>query len=167
MAASVVVAVVASVAIGCSGDKSVAPGVRVIEIQMVDSKFIPDVIDVKVGETVTLRFTNNGAIRHEAVIGDEVTQIANEQQMQQLLNETTIPITPATEAAPQSAHGRAARSPAARAHPGMSTANMVSVEPGTTGEITFTFTKPGTLLMGCHEPGHYAAGMVGTINITG
>ncbi len=168
MLAAVLVAVVVVSAVGCGGDDSATPGVRVIEIQMVDSRFIPDLIEVKVGETVTLRFTNTGSLRHEAVIGDEITQIVNEQQMQQLLNDTTIPISPITDPGPQSARrGRSARAPTVLAHPGMSSANMVSVEPGASGEITFTFNKAGTLLMGCHEPGHYAAGMVGTINITG
>jgi len=152
----------------CGGDASSLPDVREIKIAMTDSKFTPDVVDVKVGETVKLVFTNNGALRHEAVIGDEITQTANEQQMQALLglSSTTIPITtepPTSLAAPQAAHGRSAR---VLAHPGMAAANVVSVEPGATGEITFTFAKVGKLLMGCHETGHYAAGMVGTINIT-
>lgn len=170
----------------CGGDDSSLPGVRQVKIEMTDSKFTPDVVDVKVGETVKLVFTNNGALRHEAVIGDEITQIQNEQQMQALLGaSTTIPITtdppaaaPTSLPGTQPAHGRSARihaasaavallaHPSVFAHPGMSAANVVSVEPGATGEITFTFAKVGTLLMGCHETGHYAAGMVGTINIT-
>jgi uncharacterized cupredoxin-like copper-binding protein len=35
----------------------------------------------------------------------------------------------------------------------------VKVEPGKTATLSHTF-KPGeALLIGCHEPGHYAAGM--------
>lgn len=41
----------------------------------------------------------------------------------------------------------------------------ISVEPGQTGEIEFTFEEPGELLIGCHEPGHYAGGMVATITV--
>ncbi len=33
-------------------------------------------------------------------------------------------------------------------------------------DITWTFTKAGTTLYGCHEPGHYVAGMKGTITVT-
>lgn len=41
----------------------------------------------------------------------------------------------------------------------------VSVEPGKTGSLTMTFTDAGTLLVGCHEPGHYAAGMKATLTV--
>ena len=42
----------------------------------------------------------------------------------------------------------------------------VSVAPGTTAETTYTFPTSGTLLYGCHLPGHWAYGMRGTIAIT-
>lgn len=45
-------------------------------------------------------------------------------------------------------------------------ANAIRIEPGETAELTWTFTDPGTVLMGCHEPGHYDAGMRGTITVT-
>jgi uncharacterized cupredoxin-like copper-binding protein len=38
-------------------------------------------------------------------------------------------------------------------------ANAVSVDPGETRELTFSFGIPGVALAGCHVPGHYAAGM--------
>ncbi|HEX9609675.1 MAG TPA: plastocyanin/azurin family copper-binding protein [Candidatus Limnocylindria bacterium] len=41
----------------------------------------------------------------------------------------------------------------------------VSVEPGETMEFTYTFDTAGDLLAGCHEPGHYEAGMVATITV--
>jgi uncharacterized cupredoxin-like copper-binding protein len=39
----------------------------------------------------------------------------------------------------------------------------LSVAPGTTGATTYTFPASGTLLYGCHLPGHWAYGMRGTI----
>ena len=42
----------------------------------------------------------------------------------------------------------------------------VSVAPGATAETTYTFPGAGTLLYGCHLPGHWAYGMRGTIAIT-
>jgi uncharacterized cupredoxin-like copper-binding protein len=36
---------------------------------------------------------------------------------------------------------------------------MNEVAPGATRTISYTFDKPGATLIGCHEPGHYAAGM--------
>lgn len=39
----------------------------------------------------------------------------------------------------------------------------VNVDPGETSEFTYTFESPGELLVGCHEPGHYAGGMVAEV----
>jgi uncharacterized cupredoxin-like copper-binding protein len=41
----------------------------------------------------------------------------------------------------------------------------VTVQPGETETLEYTFTEAGQLLVGCHEPGHYAGGMVGTIDV--
>lgn len=37
--------------------------------------------------------------------------------------------------------------------------NAITVEPGDTGQLTYTFEEPGTIEIGCHQPGHYDAGM--------
>ena len=42
----------------------------------------------------------------------------------------------------------------------------VAVPAGRTVRLVYTFNQPGTLEYGCHVPGHYAAGMSGTITIT-
>jgi uncharacterized cupredoxin-like copper-binding protein len=36
---------------------------------------------------------------------------------------------------------------------------------GETGRVTMTFDFAQRLLIGCHEPGHYEAGMVGSIDV--
>jgi uncharacterized cupredoxin-like copper-binding protein len=41
----------------------------------------------------------------------------------------------------------------------------VSVRAGTTAETAYTFPASGSLLFGCHLPGHWAYGMRGTIVI--
>jgi len=41
----------------------------------------------------------------------------------------------------------------------------VSVPPGETAETSYTFTRPGVLLIGCHAPRHYAYGMRGRLLI--
>lgn len=46
------------------------------------------------------------------------------------------------------------------------TAEGISLEPGETKELTYTFTTAGQTLAGCHEAGHYAAGMKATITVT-
>jgi uncharacterized cupredoxin-like copper-binding protein len=41
----------------------------------------------------------------------------------------------------------------------------MSVPAGTTRVTTYTFTEPGTLIFGCHLPGHYAFGMRGLVTV--
>ena len=42
---------------------------------------------------------------------------------------------------------------------------VVDVAPGATGTLTYTFTRPGQVLIGCHQPGHYALGMRAVITV--
>jgi uncharacterized cupredoxin-like copper-binding protein len=44
-------------------------------------------------------------------------------------------------------------------------ANSVSVDPGQTKSLVLTFARAGTLEVGCHVPGHWEAGMKGTITV--
>jgi uncharacterized cupredoxin-like copper-binding protein len=41
----------------------------------------------------------------------------------------------------------------------------VSVPAGTTASTTYRFDRPGTVLFGCHLPGHWAYGMHGTVTV--
>ena len=42
---------------------------------------------------------------------------------------------------------------------------MLHLAPGKTGEMGWQFTKAGEFLYGCLVPGHFEAGMVGTIKV--
>lgn len=42
----------------------------------------------------------------------------------------------------------------------------ISVAPGTTEELTFTFPAAGAVLAGCHVAGHYLGGMKADITVT-
>lgn len=50
---------------------------------------------------------------------------------------------------------------------GMTHEGAVAIElaPGESKEVTWRFDEPGTVLYGCHEPGHFDAGMWGEIAI--
>ena len=45
--------------------------------------------------------------------------------------------------------------------------NVVDIPAGETVELTWTFGDAGMVLIGCHQPGHYAAGMTGQITVEG
>ena len=45
--------------------------------------------------------------------------------------------------------------------------NAVTVAPGETQELTWTFPEDGEVFYGCHVAGHYDAGVVGRISISG
>lgn len=121
------------------GMGSSAAGATTVDITASDTlKFDPSQVTVKAGEPVTFVVTNGGSTIHEFVVGDEALQMADEQQM----------------------------GSGGSMSPGM---NMdlpaLTLSPGETQEATVTFDKPGVLLYGCHQPGHYQGGMVGTINV--
>ena len=41
----------------------------------------------------------------------------------------------------------------------------LTVDPGETGELTHTFEESGSIEIGCHQPGHYNAGMKITVEV--
>ena len=116
-----------------------APDVpRRVEIDMVDIGYQPKSIDVKRGETVSFVLTNRGQIAHDAFLGDQAEQEEHEKQM------------------------RAMKDPSDHAgHEG-----GITVDPGQTGALRRTFSEPGTMEIGCHQAGHYAAGMKVLIRVT-
>ena len=45
-------------------------------------------------------------------------------------------------------------------------ATGVTVDPGETATLRYTFAEAGQLFAACHEPGHYEAGMIAELNVT-
>ena len=119
-----------------SDDKTSATGTRTVEIEMRDIEFSPDKVQVEAGETVRFVFHNVGAIAHDAFIGDEAAQDDHEMEM------------------------RGAGDDGGMDHGGSSDAgeNAITVDPGDTGELTYTFRDGDELVVGCPHAGHYEAG---------
>jgi uncharacterized cupredoxin-like copper-binding protein/Cu/Ag efflux protein CusF len=109
---------------------------RIVKISMLDTmRFSPDKINVKQGETIKFVIKNTGATLHEFVIG---TQKENAEHAALMLK------------FPDMEH---------------SEPYMAHVQPGKTGEIIWTFNKPGDFDFACLIAGHYQAGMRGSINV--
>ena len=109
---------------------------RTIEVKMSDAmRFTPSSIKVKRGETIRFVLTNTGQVKHEMVLGS----------IKELKEHAALMLK-----FPEMEH----------ADP-----NMVSVEPGKTGELVWRFTKAGTFDFACLQPGHFEAGMVGKVAV--
>jgi uncharacterized cupredoxin-like copper-binding protein len=116
----------------CGSDSpttSSAGGARTVDVTMRDNDFDPAFIQIKAGETITFVFHNEGSADHDAFIGDLAAQDEHE-----------------TESGDAAMHHG-------------SDNYATSVKPGKTGTITRTFDEGDDLWIGCHETGHYAAGM--------
>lgn len=107
-----------------------------VEINLTDAlKMEPEALRVPVGQAVTFVVTNAGSNNHEFYVGDEAAQTAHETEMSSM------------------------------AGMGQDEANGIALKPGETKELTVTFDTTGTMIAGCHEPGHYAGGMKATVEI--
>ena len=114
-----------------------AKATRTILVDMNDTmRFKPAAITVKRGETVKFVVANSGKTMHEMVIGSEAELKAHAELMKK--------------------------------HPNMEHDEpyMAHVGPGKKETLTWTFDKPGTFMYGCLIPGHWEAGMKGTIVVS-
>jgi uncharacterized cupredoxin-like copper-binding protein len=123
---------------GGGAASTVEDGLSVIDVEMTDMAFAPASIDVKTGETVRLRFHNAGLAVHEAVIGDLAFQEEHAEEM-----------------AGGSMH-----------HGDSDEPEPLIVAVGETGDLVYTAGAAGTLIIGCHQPGHWDAGMRADLAIT-
>ena len=109
---------------------------RSVEIRMTDDmRFTPSQLDVREGETLRLRAVNRGKVMHEIVIGTPEELQAHAELMKK--------------------------------HPGMAHDEpyMTHVSPGQRGEIVWHFNRPGNFEFACLIPGHFEAGMRGSIRV--
>jgi uncharacterized cupredoxin-like copper-binding protein len=134
----------ALVACGDSSDESGAGDAPEVEVDMVDIAFEPDRLEVEHGETIRFQFNNSGDVTHDAFIGDAGAQADHERDMRAGKEEAD--------------HGGG--------HDDADDEDAVTVEPGDSGELTYTFDTDGTTEIGCHQEGHYEAGMTITVEVT-
>ena len=110
---------------------------RTVTLTMDDNmRFTPTNWQAMAGETVRIRVVNTGKARHEFVMGTEAELVAHAEEMKKYT----------------AAH-----------HHGSN--NALSLGAGESGDLVWTFTDAGVLHTACFEPGHYEAGMRGTISV--
>jgi uncharacterized cupredoxin-like copper-binding protein len=99
-------------------------------------RFTPDRLEIRQGETVRFRVTNAGQLDHELVLG---TRAALDQHAAQMQKQQAM-----------DHHDEE---------------SGVEVTPGRSGDLVWTFNRPGDFFYACLLPGHYQAGMVGTLKV--
>ena len=110
---------------------------RTVEVVMreADGKmmFVPNRVEVRRGEQIRFVIRNSGALEHEFVLATKAENRKHAEEM--------------------------------RKNPDMEhdDPNMARVASSKSGEIVWRFTKRGTFEFGCLIPGHYEAGMFGTV----
>lgn len=109
---------------------------RTIAVDMSDAmRFTPSSIQAKKGETVRFVVKNSGQLSHEFVLGTAKDLKDHYEAMKKF---------------PEMEHADD---------------NMLTVKPGQTGEMVWQFTTAGTVHFACLHPGHYDAGMKGSISV--
>jgi len=109
---------------------------RTIEVTMNDEmRYTPASIQVKRGETIRFVVKNVGQVKHEMVLGRGKDLKEHAALMQK---------------SPEMEHDDP---------------NAVAVEPGQTGELVWHFSRAGNFKFACLVPGHFEAGMVGTLMV--
>ena len=120
------------------GKPGVAANVtRTVNVDMTDDmRFHTSKIAVKQGETIRFVAKNSGQLKHEMVLGTAKDLKDHYEVMKK---------NPEMEHADE---------------------NMVTVAPGKSGEIIWHFTKAGKVDFGCLQPGHFDAGMKGSVSVS-
>lgn len=109
---------------------------RTIEVRMTDDmRFTPSRIEVRQGDTIRFVLPNAGKQMHEFVLGTKQELDEHAALMKKF---------------PNMAHDEP---------------YMAHVNAGSKGEIVWTFNRAGEFFFGCLLPGHYEAGMVGSIRV--
>jgi uncharacterized cupredoxin-like copper-binding protein len=115
---------------------NLAKATRTIVFDMSDDmRFDPSHIEVRRGETVRFVAHNKGKVMHEMVLGT----------MKDLKEHAAL-----MKRFPAMEH---------------EDAHMAHVAPGQTGEIIWRFNRAGRFNFACLIPGHFEAGMVGTVTV--
>lgn len=110
---------------------------RTVEIRMSDAmRFDPPRVRVRAGETLRFVVRNDGRLEHEMVLGTE-TELREHAEMMRRF--------------PSMEHDDP---------------NAISLDGGESGELLWTFDRPGRFRFACLLPGHMEAGMVGRIEVS-
>ena len=145
-----------------------ASATRTVNIEMTDLAFSPKTLEVKAGETVRFVLVNKGQLLHEFNLGDAAMHAEHQKEMLKMQQSGAMTTTGMNHSGmdhsgmDHGAMGQGSMSMTGMVH---DDPNSVLVEPGKTAELTWTFSGARDLEFACNVPGHYQAGMVGTLKV--
>jgi len=129
---------------------------RVINIKMYDNYYEPKLVKIKKGETIKFIVENLGEMVHEYNIGTKEMHLKHQPEMQKLIDHEILLVDKIDKIKMK----KMSKMDHSLSH---SHSNSIMLEPKTSGEIIWKFSKDLDLEMACNIPGHYESGMVGNL----
>jgi uncharacterized cupredoxin-like copper-binding protein len=130
---------------------------RVVRIEMTENAYNLPRVQVRAGETIRFVVVNRGQFLHEFSFAPAEVHAAHRPEMAMMMDhgmithERVISLTMTMPDGQRMDH---------------TAPNSILVEPGKTGEISWRFTRAGTIEIACNLPGHYETGMVAQLVVT-
>lgn len=130
---------------------------RTVEIVMKENFYEPEEIEVKSGETIRFKITNEGELVHEFNLGTNAMHVEHQKEMMMMVDHGVLE-------ADKINHHMMKMDMGGGKTMEHDDPNSVLLEPGKSGEIIWKFTTSADLEFACNVPGHYDAGMMGNIH---
>ena len=127
---------------------------RTVNIKMYDNYYEPNLVKIKKGETIKFIVENLGEMVHEYNIGTKEMHIKHQSEMQKLIDHEILLVDKIDRVKMK----KMSKMDHSLGH---SHSNSIMLEPKTSGEIIWKFSKDINLEMACNIPGHYESGMFG------
>jgi uncharacterized cupredoxin-like copper-binding protein len=113
-----------------------------IEVRAGEFHFTPSDVVAKVGQPITIAYTNDGAIEHDWAVNDLLAMDVDVQMTTEVAH-------------PEGPHAHATALPDVH----------IAAMPGQSGELVFTPEQAGRYAIICTITGHTEAGMAGTLTV--
>ena len=145
-----------SMPIGKPGDAASVS--REITVTMRDNFYEPEEIDIKEGETIRFKIVNAGELVHEFNIGTAAMHTEHQKEMMMMMEHGALE-------ADKINHDMMKMDMGDGKTMEHDDPNSVLLEPGNEADVIWTFSGDTKLEFACNVPGHYDAGMMGTLHI--
>ena len=130
---------------------------KIIKVKMYDNYFVPQIFNIKRGETIKFVVYNYGELVHEFNIATKKMHIKHQPEMMMLVENEVI----LSDKIDKKKMMEMAKKNPSMSH---SHSNSVLLSPGESADLIWKFTNSLKIEAACNVPGHYEAGMIAEIN---